>query len=57
VKTRKPFSKPGSFTHVVLDDEVQAQIKQIAKVEDRTIIATVRVLIKEALMARTSRGA
>jgi hypothetical protein len=42
---------------VVLDDEVQAQIKQIAKVEDRTIIATVRVLIKEALMARTSRGA
>ena len=42
----------GTFVRVTLDGEDQARVKDIAHREFRTIVSTVRVLIKEALAAR-----
>jgi len=48
----KPQTRTGRDTHLYLDDEMWAQLQGIANTEDRSITATVRVLIKEALRAR-----
>jgi hypothetical protein len=42
----------GTFVRVTLDASDQAQIRQIADKEVRTIVSAVRILIKEALAVR-----
>jgi hypothetical protein len=48
----KPQTRAGRDTHLYLDDEMWAQLQGIATAEDRSVTATVRVLIKEALRER-----
>lgn len=47
----------GRDTHIYLDDKFWAQLDRIAKAEDRSVTATIRVLIKEALAARAGKAA
>jgi hypothetical protein len=48
-------TKSGRDTHLVLDLKLWSQVEKMAKDEDRSVTATIRVLIKEALSARNGR--
>lgn len=39
-------------THIYMDEKMWTQIESTAQKEDRSVTATIRVLIKEALEAR-----
>ena len=45
--------KPFLGVHVPFDKETWAQVTQLADKEDRTNAATVRVLVREAMAARS----
>ena len=53
---KKPIAKTqtraGRDTHLYLDDDAWVQLEAMADAEDRSITATIRVLIKEAMRAR-----
>jgi hypothetical protein len=46
--------KPFLSAHVPFDQEIWAEIARLSSKEDRTIVATIRVLVREALAARKS---
>jgi hypothetical protein len=48
----KVKSKVIRDTHLYFDEELRFQIEEIARDEDRSVTAAIRVLIKEALAAR-----
>ena len=48
----KPQTRAGRDMHLYLDDDTWAQVEAMANAEDRSITATIRVLLKEAMRAR-----
>lgn len=52
---RKDGSKPSVFVRVVIDDEREAWLKELADRESRSISNMVSVLLAEALDARRDR--
>ena len=41
-------------THIYMDTKLWEQIERVSKAEDRSVTATIRVLIKEALHQRNA---
>lgn len=53
---KQPKSKQmDRDTHIYMDTQMWGQLEAIAVEEDRSITATVRVLIKEAMAARGAK--
>jgi len=49
-------SEPKRDAHVYFDAETMTEIERLAAAEDRTVLATIRVLVREALASRKGRG-
>ena len=51
-----PRPEPKRDAHVYFDAETMTEIERLAAAEDRTVLATIRVLVREALASRRGRG-
>jgi len=52
--TSKRIATPKTIydAHVVLDKDLWSKLEQISKAEERSVTATIRLLVREALAAR-----